>query len=207
MNEYSFIFALYMRTRDINKEKAIREQALKMIVKHGFEGLSMQKLANAAAVSPATIYIYFKDRDDLILQLAMETSRKMSEATLKDFDPDMSFSEGLKVQWLNRAKYCLANPDEMHFLEQIRHSPLHEKSMELMGPRFKEAMKTFAGNAIRRNELVKVPLEVYWSVAYAPLYNLIKFHLSGSSIGGQKFKFSEKTMMETLSLVIKGLKP
>jgi AcrR family transcriptional regulator len=196
-----------MRTRDINKETAIRDQALKMIVEHGFEGLSMQKLARVADVSPATIYIYFKDRDDLILQLAIEASKKMSEATLRDFDPNMSFSEGLKVQWLNRAKYCLANPDEMHFLEQIRHSPLHEKSMQLMGPKFKETMKAFVNNAIRKNELVKVPLEVYWSVAFAPLYTLIKFHMSGTSIGGHKFKFSEKTMLETLSLVVKALKP
>jgi TetR/AcrR family transcriptional regulator, multidrug resistance operon repressor len=196
-----------MRTRDINKERAIRDQALRMIVENGFEGLSMQKLAKVADVSPATIYIYFKDRDDLILQLAVEASKKMSEATLKNFDPTMSFSEGLKVQWVNRAKYCLTNPGEMHFLEQIRHSPLHEKSMELMGSKFKETMKAFVHNAIRRNELVKVPLEVYWSVAFAPLYTLIKFHMSGKSIGGHKFKFSEKTMLETLSLVLKALKP
>lgn len=196
-----------MRTRDAHKERAIRDHALRMIVKSGFDGLSMQKLAQAADVSPATIYIYFKDREDLILQLAVEASKKMTEATLKNFDSSMSFSEGLKVQWINRAKYCLANPDEMHFLEQIRHSPLHERSMELMGSKFKETMKTFVHNAIRRNELVKVPLEVYWSVAFAPLYTLIQFHRAGKSIGGNKFKFSEKTMMETLSLVIKALKP
>lgn len=50
-------------------EKAIREKVLAMIVKEGFDGLSMRKLANAAGVSPATIYVYFKDRDDLIMQL------------------------------------------------------------------------------------------------------------------------------------------
>ena len=196
-----------MRTRDINKERAIRNQALKMIVKHGFDGLSMQKLAKAAAVSPATIYIYFKDREDLILQLFAEASKKMTEATLKDFDPSMSFSEGLKVQWMNRARYCMANPDEMHFLEQIRHSPLQEKSLEIMGTQFKENMKAFVSNAIKNKELVKVPVEVYWSVAFAPLYTLVQFHIAGTSIGGHKFKFSEKIMLETLALVVKALKP
>ena len=196
-----------MRTRDINKERAIRNQALKMIVKHGFDGLSMQKLAKAAAVSPATIYIYFKDREDLILQLFAEASNKMTEATLKDFDPSMSFSEGLKVQWMNRARYCMANPDEMHFLEQIRHSPLQEKSLEIMGTKFKENMKAFVSNAIKNKELVKVPVEVYWSVAFAPLYTLVQFHIAGTSIGGHKFKFSEKIMLETLALVVKALKP
>ena len=40
-----------------------------MFVKGGFNGFSMQKLAKAANVSPATIYIYFKDKEDLIQQL------------------------------------------------------------------------------------------------------------------------------------------
>jgi TetR/AcrR family transcriptional regulator, multidrug resistance operon repressor len=196
-----------MRTRDINKERAIRDHALKMIVKSGFDGLSMQKLAKAADVSPATIYIYFKDREDLILQLFTEASKKMTEATLKDFDPLMSFSEGLKVQWMNRARYCMANPDEMHFLEQIRHSPLQEKSQVLLGTKFKENMKAFVSNAIKNGELVKVPVEVYWSVAFAPLYTLVQFHIAGTSIGGNKFKFSEKIMLETLALVLKALRP
>jgi TetR/AcrR family transcriptional regulator, multidrug resistance operon repressor len=46
-----------MRSRDENKEQAIRTEALENAVKDGFDGLSMQKLAKAAAVSPATVYI------------------------------------------------------------------------------------------------------------------------------------------------------
>jgi AcrR family transcriptional regulator len=196
-----------MRERDADKEKAIRDQALQMIVKHGLDGLSMQKLAKAASVSPATIYIYFKDRDDLIIQMFAEESKKMAAATLKDFDPSMSFSEGLKMQWLNRARYFMAHPDQMYFLEQIRHSSLQQRAQEVMGTEFKDIMGAFVHNAIKRKELVKVPLEVYWSVAFAPLYILVQFHVAGTSIGGHKFKFSEKIMMETLALVLKALKP
>ena len=86
-----------MRTRDENKELTIREKALDMAVKDGFDGLSMQKLARAAGVSPATIYIYFKDRDDLILQLWLQEVKKMVDATLEGFDPSMPFEAGLKI--------------------------------------------------------------------------------------------------------------
>src|SRR5918912_1257364 len=110
-----------MRARDPAKEKAIRAAALEMIVKTGFDGFSMQKLARAAKVSPATLYIYFEDREDLILSLHRELSTRMSEVTLRDFDPEMSFEQGLKVQWINRAHYCLEHPRESHFLEQIKH--------------------------------------------------------------------------------------
>ncbi|HOZ87501.1 MAG TPA: helix-turn-helix domain-containing protein, partial [Bacteroidia bacterium] len=58
-----------MRIRDENKEAAIRKKAIEMIVNEGFDGLSMAKLAKAAGVSPATIYIYYKNREDLLHQL------------------------------------------------------------------------------------------------------------------------------------------
>src|SRR6476620_2810578 len=122
MNEHSFIFTV-MRLRDEHKERVIREKALQMMVKEGLEGFSMQKLAKAADVSPATIYIYFKDKEDLVTQLCKDAGKKMMDITFKNFDPSMSFSEGLKVQWINRANYCMKFPDQMHFLEQVQHSP------------------------------------------------------------------------------------
>ncbi|MGZ4091209.1 MAG: TetR/AcrR family transcriptional regulator, partial [Bacteroidia bacterium] len=58
-----------MRIRDEKKEEAIREKALELIVHEGFDGLSMHKLAKAAGVSPATIYIYYKNREHLLNML------------------------------------------------------------------------------------------------------------------------------------------
>lgn len=197
-----------MRTRDENKVQAIREKALAMIVKLGFDGLSMQKLAKEADVSPATIYIYYKDREDLIVQLWMEEMQKMTTATLEGFDPDMGFEEGLKVQWMNRAKYCLENPESMHLLEQIKFSPYNDICLKRMDKNFVQAMSAFVHNAIKRNELVKLPLEVYWSIAFAPLYQLVKMHMRGKGITGtEKFVLDQKVMNQTLKLVLKALTP
>src|SRR6478752_10305700 len=99
-----------MRTRDSNKERAIREKGIEMIVKEGFDGLSMQKLARAAGVSPATIYIYYKDREDRIIQLALYASEKLTCTSLENFDPEMSFEEGMKMQWRNRARFFTEDP-------------------------------------------------------------------------------------------------
>jgi AcrR family transcriptional regulator len=196
-----------MRARDENKERIIKEKALQMFVEEGLNGFSMQKLAKAANVSPATIYIYFKDKEDLVAQLSKDAGKKMLDITFKNFDPSMSFSEGLRVQWVNRAKYCMKYPNQMHFLEQLRHSPYGEKLMDIMGESFKQAMTEFVNNAIKKKELVKVPVEVYWSIAFAPLYNLVKFHMTGHSFGGRKFVLSDKIMKETFELVLKALKP
>ena len=62
--------------------------------------------------------------------------------------------------------------------------------------------------AIDRGELVRIPVEVYWSVAFAPLYQLLKFHLHGHSFPGLgQFVFDDENMNATLGLVIKALTP
>ncbi|WP_234733094.1 TetR/AcrR family transcriptional regulator [Tellurirhabdus bombi] len=197
-----------MRIRDENKELAIREKALDMIVQEGFDGLSMHKLAKAAGVSPATIYIYFKDREDLIVQIYREESQRMTEATLDGFDPAMPFEEGLRIQWVNRANYCLRYPQRMHFMEQMRHSPFHDKFRQVAENPFIAAMKSFVCNAIKRKELEELPLEVYWSLAFAPLYQLIKFHMSHrGEPGANEFTLDKILLNKTLELVLKALRP
>jgi AcrR family transcriptional regulator len=197
-----------MRSRDPSKESAIRRMTMELAVKEGFDGLSMQKVAKAAKVSPGTLYIYFEDREDLVMQVYKAEMDKTQAAMLEGFDPSMSFDEGLRVQWLNRARYCLANPLSMLFLEQLRHTPLHEKAMELTGDEMRRVMQAFVANAIRNGELVRLPLETYWSVAFAPMYQLVKFHLQGKSLPGRgKFVLTEAMLLQTLELVVKALKP
>lgn len=197
-----------MRVRDPGKEKAIRDKAIAMVVESGFDGLSMQKLAAAAGVSPATIYIYFRDRDDLLLRLFETENRRLAEETLAGFDPEMHFDEGLRVQWINRARYCLEHPKSAHFLEQVRYSPLYGQCMKAIKNPFVQVMRAFVANAIRRGELVRIPVEVYWSIAFAPLYQLVKFHMHGQAFPGSgRFELDEKLLNQTLGLVLKALRP
>ena len=194
-----------MRTRDENKEQAIRENALKMIVKEGFDGLSMQKLAKAANVSPATIYLYYKNREDLLNQLYINTAKVFVEETLKDFDPEMSFEEGMWLQWKNRFAYSMNYPYDFSFMEQFKNSPLINHK-DIKENHFKEALAAFLKNAIRRNEIAELPVEIFWSIAYGPLYALIRFHRSGISMMGKEFHFDEKKMKQAFKLVMKALK-
>lgn len=196
-----------MRTRDEQKELAIRQKAIEMIAKEGLDGFGVNKLAKAAGVSPATIYIYYKDREDLILSLGQQVSEHMLEVSLKDFDPAMPFDEGLRIQWINRASYFMEYPLEVEFIEHLRYSHYHHKIAGAVTQKFKEAMGTFIKNAIGRKELIPLPFEVYWSLAFAPLYQLIKFHNQGFSMEKEHFSLSNEYMMQALQLVLKALKP
>ncbi|MCO4292590.1 TetR/AcrR family transcriptional regulator [Solitalea sp. MAHUQ-68] len=196
-----------MRTRDENKEQAIRQQAIEMIVKYGLEGFSMQKLAKAANVSPATMYIYYQDKEDLVLSLGTEVFNKMQLYSLKNFSSDLSFDEGLKLQWKNRAAFFLENPLDVQFIEHLRYSPAFRTISHTIKNSFKAEMGKFVHNAVLRGELVQLPFEVYWSVAFSPLYQLMKFHTQGESYASSSFELTDEVMDQTLQVVLKALKP
>lgn len=195
-----------MRIRDENKETAIREKAIEMIVNEGFDGLSMHKLAKAANISASTIYIYFKNREDLLNQLYIAVADLFGKETLLNFDPDMDFEAGLWLQWTNRYRYILQHPLHYHFSEQFRNSPLIRQQAAREDP-FRTAMRKFVKQAVQKKQLADLPAEIFWSLAYGPFYILVKFHLDNSAMSGKPFSLSEQKMKQTFERVMKALKP
>ncbi|MEE1896717.1 TetR family transcriptional regulator [Flavobacterium rakeshii] len=197
-----------MRTRDTDKEKLVYEKAIEQIVKEGFNAFSMNKLAKACNISVATLYIYYKDKDDLIKKVGTTIAKKFFSIVINDFNPKMPFEEGMWIQWKNRSAFALENPMEVSCFEIMKHSPYADeilKAGELTT--FKECMTEFFKNAIKNKELNPISLDIFWSIAYGPLYSLLGFHREGKSIGGRPFTLTEDIMKETFDLMIKGLKP
>ncbi len=205
MNIHLYLYP-QMRVRDENKEAAIREKAMEMIVREGFDGLSMQKLAKAAGVSPATIYIYYKNREDLVHQLFNEAQKAFAERALRNFDPELSLEEGLWRQWKNRMSFILEKPHYFHFFEHFRNSHLiNHKSVNMN--EFRENMMRFAHNAIARGEVKKMEPELFWSIAYGPFFALMKFHLQERKIMSETFKITDAKLKQALKMVVKALRP
>lgn len=195
-----------MRTRDADKEQLVKEKAIELIVQDGFEGFSVNKLAKACDISVATLYIYYKDKDDLIIQIAKEEVNRMNTAMLKGFDPDASFEEGLRVQWKNRYQLAMDYPYLHRFLEQLRGSTYQQQVFEHFMEDFKKSMGRFVKNAVARGEINELPIGVYWSVAFAPLYSLVRFHNEGRSISNKPFQLTEEMLWQTFEMVLKAMK-
>lgn len=198
-----------MRVRDIDKEKLVITNAIDQIVRDGFQGFSMNKLAKACNISVATLYIYYKDKDDLIHKIGKDVALDFFANTIKDFSPEMSFEEGLWKQWENRADFSMKNPKEVAFFEIIKHSP-HGDAILHSTPKFSDfraLMTQFIENSFRKKEITPMTFEVFWSIAYGPLYTLLNFHNEGKSMGGKPFTLTKEMMKEAFQASIKALKP
>lgn len=196
-----------MRTRDANKEELVKEKAIEMLGKQGIEGFGMNRLAKECGVSVATLYIYYADKEDLIKKIAIEIGQNVFRAMLKDFSADMSFVEGLRKQWENRAHFMMENRNEVACWEVLQNSSYSEYIVQESMKNFKDIMIVFFENAIERKEMISVSQNVFWSIAYGPLYALLRFHDKGKSMGGFPFTLTKEIQNESLELVIKALTP
>lgn len=194
-----------MRTRNTDKEELVRQKAIELLVSDGLEGFSVNKLAKACEISVATLYIYYEDKDDLIIRVALEEAKRMTQIIMNDFDPDSTFEKGMRLQWKNRYQYMMENTVAAQFFEQLRSSTYQERVFTSILSDFREPLSRFMKNAVERQEIAPMPLEVFWSVAYAPLYNLIRFHTEGKSVGGKPFVIKDRLVWQTFDLVMKAL--
>ncbi|WP_281233158.1 TetR/AcrR family transcriptional regulator [Flavobacterium gelatinilyticum] len=197
-----------MRTRDVNKEELVKQKTIEMIVKHGIEGFAMNRLAKECGISVATLYIYYADKEDLIKKIGTEMGTYFFKSSLKDFSPSMPFAEGIAKQWENRANFMMQNTDKIACWEILQNSNYGEAIVQESLSEFKEIMMQFLHGAIERKEIVPVSKEVFWSIAYGPLYNLLRFHEKGKGLGGNSpFQLTNEVQKEALNLVIKALTP
>lgn len=68
-----------MQVKDFNKKKKILDSTNSLIINQGMENLSISRVAKQSGISVGTIYIYFKDKDDLIYQTYIDRIKFFSD--------------------------------------------------------------------------------------------------------------------------------
>lgn len=61
-----------MRPQNFIKEDAIKKISLKIIAEEGIENLTINKIAKAAGISAATIYLKYVNKEDLLVKLFID---------------------------------------------------------------------------------------------------------------------------------------
>ena len=99
----------------LGMEEIRREQVIKAtekcIVEKGFSNMSVKDIANVANVSTGIIYHYFKNKEDLLLQVIKESFRKSHEEVMETVEPLKSFDEKLLKHIENINRVPKENPD------------------------------------------------------------------------------------------------
>lgn len=120
------IYFRAMRTRDEFKQDALYRATVKLVNEIGFASSSVSKIAKEAGISPATVYIYHKNKEDLLVSTYMNIKKSYMDVLLKNFDDSLPLRDSLRKIWYNLFDYIAQNPDDFHFTEQFANSPFTE---------------------------------------------------------------------------------
>ncbi len=88
----------------------ILDAASELFVKEGFEHVSMRRIADRIEYSPTTIYLYFKDKAELLEQLCHETFSRLINHLTKIHEQPGDPLERLKRGLVAYIHFGLENP-------------------------------------------------------------------------------------------------
>lgn len=167
-----------MRTRDQEKYDAIVRSSIKLINELGFEGISISKIAREARVSPATIYIYFENKEDLFTKIYIDIRKKMSQGTLEGLQEDMGIEQAFKSIWHRSFTFNLQHPEYVVYREQFEQTAMMAYIIEDEFELF-QTIRTLLQRGVEDQVVMNVPLPILVSFAFVPIITLVKFHIEG----------------------------
>ncbi|MCB0209130.1 MAG: TetR/AcrR family transcriptional regulator [Anaerolineae bacterium] len=171
-----------MRHKDDSKRDAITNAAIELITTNGFADTSMSKIAKAAKVSPATIYVYFENKEDMLNKLYLMVKRELSEVMLIGYDDSLSVEAAFRLVWENACRYMLAQPIRFAFSEQFANSPLVNRVSREEGSGYYQSVYTLFERGKREGIFKDIPFDVSTAFFYAPLMLLVKHHYNGDLV-------------------------
>ena len=115
------------------KRDALVKATISLVNNNGFHATPMSKIAKMANVSPATIYLYFENKQDLVNQVYIEVKAAFSRFAFSDYDKNMTVEAGFEKIWKNIAGYKLKEVDQALFLSQCDNTPMIDEESRQEG--------------------------------------------------------------------------
>jgi AcrR family transcriptional regulator len=158
-----------MRIQDENKKAAIFNATVKLVNEIGFVAASVAKIAKQANVSPATIYIYYKNKEDLLVSIFVDIRAKKTSAALKRFDESAPLKESLRTIWKDSFKFVSQNKDLLQYHDQFLNSPYSDLVDNLDSTDGLQPVRRAFESAIAEKIVKKVDFDLLLAFVFGPL--------------------------------------
>ena len=125
ITECSFTIDLViaLRTKDLDKQQRIKEALVQLILREGMQGASISKIAREARVSPATIYVYYESKDEMLSDVFQEYARQSYRYLMRRVRPDMDGAQFIDALVRGYYAYSVEHEEVFSFVEQCSRCP------------------------------------------------------------------------------------
>lgn len=111
-----------MRPLDHFKKDKILKSVCTLTGKQGLASVTISGISKTAGIAAGTLYIYFKNKEEVVQLAYAAVEDKMTQAMYCDFDINLPIKQSLKKIYINMLNYRLNNYDETVFIDQYQQS-------------------------------------------------------------------------------------
>lgn len=150
--------------KSIDKKNALVKATIELVNNNGFHAAPISKIAKMANVSPATIYLYFDSKQDLVNKVYLEVKTAYTNFAFATYDTEMSVQEGFEMIWKRIADFKLKELDEALFLSQCDNTPIIDEPSRQQGIKHLQPLLDLWNKG--KNEGIIKPISDYILYAY-----------------------------------------
>lgn len=110
--------------KSIDKRDALIKATIELVNNNGFHATPMSKIAKMANVSPATIYLYFENKQDLVNKTYVEVKAAYTKYAFATDIKGHSVENGFEIIWNRIADFKLKESENAMFLAQCDNTPI-----------------------------------------------------------------------------------
>ena len=191
LNEYSFRLAISMTKILHDKKEAIYWASVKLLHENGFHSTPMSMIAKEAHVAAGTIYIYYKNKEDLLNNLYLEIKKKYSASLMEEVSDSMPVRDAFEKVWRNSVNFELTHIEEYSVMEQYRNSPFVKMETVEEGLKIFQPVMSLVEKAKREKIIKPFTTEVFFALFFSPAGEIVKAAMRN------KDELSEETISAT----------
>lgn len=192
-----------MTSKKNEKYAAILDGALKVFAEHGFHRSQVSKIARAAGVADGTIYLYFKRKEDILINLFREKLGELIDKFTSGIENVTDVREALM-----RVCYIHYNELEKNVdLAYVAQIELRQSDMELrkeIGEAFKPYIKLIEDLLVRGIEQKVFRPDLDVKLTRLLLFGAMDEVVTSWLISGRKYSLTEQ-VDGTLKFFLQGI--
>ena len=186
----------------------ILEESMKLFVEEGFSKVSVRKIAERIQYSPTTLYLYFKDKNEILFYCCESGFKEMLEQniTLGLISDPIERLHQMGVNYLN---FGLENPEfyDLMFIQEAPMSALiHMGAGWSSGDQALEALKMIVQDAMDKGLLVPAKVETVAMAVWSMVHGLVSLAIRQRLDKLVAAEEVENTMHESLDWLLKTMK-
>lgn len=176
--------------KSIDKRNALITATIELVNNNGFHATPMSKIAKMAKVSPATIYLYFENKQDLVNQTYLEVKSNYTNYIFKKYSINTNIKESFELIWKRIAAYNITECEHSFFLNQCNNTPMIDEPSRKEGIKHLQPLLDLWKNG-KEQKIIK-PYSDY--ILYAYSINPVSFLMMAQKQG--EFQLNETHIEE-----------